>query len=173
MESLERFTQNQLIIEEYVSQWLAPIPSEFGRLADVATLRDVTSGHYHHPALEEVYPESAVHQALLYCHEELFESRWKAATSSGVGFAHAFRPNGCSGCRNCLSLARNRTFSFLRSYGYGATPARSVSLEHTRGPRSSRPGKNSSGSHRLEQPACKSLQPTPPTVAEAPRNLLP
>jgi hypothetical protein len=69
MESLERFTQNQLIIEEYVSQWLAPIPSEFGRLADVATLRDVTSGHYHHPALEEVYPESAVHQALLYCHE--------------------------------------------------------------------------------------------------------
>ena len=73
MESLERFTQNQLIIEEYVSQWLAPIPSEFGRLADVATLRDVTSGHHHHPALEEVYPESAVHQALLYCHEELFE----------------------------------------------------------------------------------------------------
>jgi len=73
VESLERFTQNQLIIEEYVSQWLAAIPSEFGRLADVATLRDVTSGHYHHPALEEVYPESAVHQALLYCHEELFE----------------------------------------------------------------------------------------------------
>ena len=73
MESLERFTQNQLIIEEYVSQWLAAIPSDFGRLVDVATLRDVTSGHYHHPALEEVYSESAVHQALLYCHEELFE----------------------------------------------------------------------------------------------------
>jgi hypothetical protein len=73
VESLERFAQNQLIVEEYVSQWLAPIPSDFGRLADVATLRDVTSGHYHHPALEEVYSESAVHQALLYCHEELFE----------------------------------------------------------------------------------------------------
>jgi hypothetical protein len=73
VESVERFTQNQLIIEEYVSQWLAANPSGFGRLADVATLRDVTSGHYHHPALEEVYSESAVHQALLYCHEELFE----------------------------------------------------------------------------------------------------
>ena len=73
MESLERFAQNQLVIEEYVSQWLAPIPSDFGRLADVATLRDLTSGHYHHPALEEVYSEPAVHQALLYCHEELFE----------------------------------------------------------------------------------------------------
>src|SRR5580700_8196806 len=73
MESLERFAQNQLIIEEYVSQWLARIPSDFGRLADVATLRDVTTGHYYHPALEEVYSESAVHQALLYCHQELFE----------------------------------------------------------------------------------------------------
>jgi hypothetical protein len=73
VESLERFAQNQLVTEEYVSQWLAAIPSDFGRLADVAMLRDVTSGHYHHPALEEVYSESAVHQALLYCHEELFE----------------------------------------------------------------------------------------------------
>jgi hypothetical protein len=73
VESLERFAQNQLVIEEYVSQWLAPTPSDFGRLADVATLRDVTSGHYHHPALEEVYSEASVHQALMYCHEELFE----------------------------------------------------------------------------------------------------
>jgi hypothetical protein len=73
VESLERFAQNQLIIEEYVSQWLAAIPSDFGRLADVAALRDVTTGHYHHPALEEVYSESAIHQALLYCHEELFD----------------------------------------------------------------------------------------------------
>jgi hypothetical protein len=73
VESLERFAQNQRIIEEYVSQWLADIPSDFGRLASVATLRDVTAGRYHHPALEESYSEPAVHQALLYCHEELFE----------------------------------------------------------------------------------------------------
>ncbi|HTP42939.1 MAG TPA: hypothetical protein VMJ13_00155 [Candidatus Acidoferrum sp.] len=73
MESLERFAQNELIIQEYVSQWLAPMPSDFGRLADVAMLRDVTAGRYHHPALEEIYPQPAVHQALLYCHEELFQ----------------------------------------------------------------------------------------------------
>lgn len=72
MESLERFAQNQHIIEEYVSQWLADIPTDFGRLASVARLRDVTAGQYHHPALEERYSESAVHEALLYCHEELF-----------------------------------------------------------------------------------------------------
>jgi hypothetical protein len=73
VDSLERFAQNQSIIEEYVSQWLADIPSSFGRLAHVASLRDVTAGHYHHPALEETYSEPAVHQALRYCHEELFE----------------------------------------------------------------------------------------------------
>ncbi|MGA8143851.1 MAG: hypothetical protein WB987_08195 [Candidatus Acidiferrales bacterium] len=72
MESLERFAQNQLIIEEYVSGWLAEISSDFGRLAHVAMLRDVTAGRYHHPALEKSYSEEAVHQALLYCHEELF-----------------------------------------------------------------------------------------------------
>ena len=73
MDSLERFAQNQSIIEEYVSQWLADIPSSFGRLAHVASLRDVTAGRYHHPALEETYSEPAVHQALRYGHAELFE----------------------------------------------------------------------------------------------------
>jgi len=73
VEPLARFAQNQLIIEEYVSQWLAAIPSDFGRLAHVAMLRDVTAGRYYHPALEEAYSGPAVHQALLYCHEELFE----------------------------------------------------------------------------------------------------
>jgi len=73
MESLERFIQNQLVIEEYVSQWLAVIPTRFRPLSDVAMLRDVTTDRYRHPALEEVYSESTVHQALLYCHEELFQ----------------------------------------------------------------------------------------------------
>jgi hypothetical protein len=73
VESLERFEQNQLIIEEFVSQWLAVIPSDFGRLAHVSRLRDVTTGRYNHPELEEVYSSAAAHQALLYCHEDLFQ----------------------------------------------------------------------------------------------------
>jgi hypothetical protein len=73
MESLERFAQNQRIIEEYASQWLADIPSELGRLVHISMLRDVSSGRYRHPLLEEIYSEPAIHQALLYCHEELFE----------------------------------------------------------------------------------------------------
>jgi len=73
MESLERFAQNQRIIEEYASQWLADIPCDLGRLVHVSMLRDVSSGRYRHPILEEIYSEPAIHQALLYCHEELFE----------------------------------------------------------------------------------------------------
>jgi hypothetical protein len=73
VESLERFTQNQRVIEEYTTLCLAGISSELGRLLHVAMLRDVSTGRYFHPGLEEVYSEPAVHQALLYCHEEIFE----------------------------------------------------------------------------------------------------
>ena len=73
MESLERFSQNQRIIEEYASQWLAAIPSDLGRLLHVSMLRNISTGRYQHPILEEIYSEPGVHQALLYCHEELFE----------------------------------------------------------------------------------------------------
>src|SRR5271156_6137693 len=73
VESLERFAQNQRIIEEFVSQWLGSIPTAAGRLAHPALLRDISSGRYHHPILQDAYSEPAVHQSLLYCHEELFE----------------------------------------------------------------------------------------------------
>lgn len=72
MESLERFTQNQCVIEEFTTRWLAPISSDLGRLVHVSMLRNLSSGHYSHPLLEQVYSEPAVHQALLFCHEELF-----------------------------------------------------------------------------------------------------
>jgi len=73
VESLERFAQNQRIIEVFVSQWLVAIPTALGRLVHVAMLRDIYSGRYHHPILQDAYSEPAVHQSLLYCHEELFE----------------------------------------------------------------------------------------------------
>src|ERR1700740_396319 len=44
-----------------------------GRLATRAMLRDIYTGRYHHPILQDAYSEPAVHQSLLYCHEELFE----------------------------------------------------------------------------------------------------
>jgi hypothetical protein len=73
VESLERFAQNQRIIEDFVSQWLVAIPSVMGRLARVAMLRDIYTGRYRYPILQDEHSEPAVHQSLLYCHEELFE----------------------------------------------------------------------------------------------------
>jgi hypothetical protein len=73
VESLERFSQNQRVIEEFSARALADISTDYGRLVYVSTLRNVSEGRYRHPLLEEVYSEPAVHQALLYCHEELFE----------------------------------------------------------------------------------------------------
>jgi hypothetical protein len=72
VEPLERFTQNQRIIEEFVAQWLARLPGTMARLAHVAMLRDAYTGRYGHVILERSYSAGAVHESLLYCHEELF-----------------------------------------------------------------------------------------------------
>jgi hypothetical protein len=73
MESLERFHQNQRIIDDFTSTTLAAIPSDFGRLVHIATLRDLITGRYRHEGLELLYSVPAVHEALLYCHEEIFQ----------------------------------------------------------------------------------------------------
>ena len=73
METLERFAQNKCIIEEFASRWLAEIDSDLGRLAHISMFRNISSGGYSHPALERIYSPAAVHQALQFCHQELFE----------------------------------------------------------------------------------------------------
>lgn len=73
VETLERFSQNKCIIEEYASRWLAEIDSDLGRLAHVSMLRNISTGLYCHPALERLYSAPAIHQALQFCHQELFE----------------------------------------------------------------------------------------------------
>ena len=73
MESLERFHQNQRIIDDFASNTLAAISTDFGRLVHIATLRDLVSGDYKHDGLEATYSSAAVNEALLYCHEEIFQ----------------------------------------------------------------------------------------------------
>jgi len=72
VESLERFQQSRAVIEDFSSQTLAAISSDFGRLYYVSTLRDTESGRYEHDGLTRLYPENAVQAALSHCHEELF-----------------------------------------------------------------------------------------------------
>ena len=72
MESIERFQQSRAVIEDFSSQTLAAISSDFGRLYYVSSLKDSNSGRYEHDGLMSLYPENAVQAALSHCHEELF-----------------------------------------------------------------------------------------------------
>ena len=72
METLERFQQSRRVIEDFTSRTLAAIPTEFGKLLYVASLRDLASGNYLHEGLAALYPEAAVQQGLQFCHEEMF-----------------------------------------------------------------------------------------------------
>ena len=72
MESLERFQQSRAVIEDFSSQTLAAIPTDFGRLYYVSSLKDADSGRYEHDGLRTLYSENAVQAGLSHCHEELF-----------------------------------------------------------------------------------------------------
>lgn len=65
--------QNRHIIQDFTLTTLAAIPNTFGRLAYLASLRDLSSGRYEHAGLAAVYPAEAIQQALGQCHEELFQ----------------------------------------------------------------------------------------------------
>lgn len=72
MESWARFQQSRVVIEDFSSTTLAAIPTDFGRLRYISSLRDSTTGHYRHEGLLELYSDSSVQEALANCHEELF-----------------------------------------------------------------------------------------------------
>jgi hypothetical protein len=72
VKSFESFQQSRCVIEDFTSRTLAVIPSDFGRLYYVSSLKDSTTGRYQHDGLVEVYSENSVQEALEHCHEELF-----------------------------------------------------------------------------------------------------
>jgi hypothetical protein len=73
MKTLAQLQQNQIIIRDFTLTTLAGIPSTFSRLTYIASLRDLSSGHYEHAGLAALYPDEAIQQALELCHEQLFE----------------------------------------------------------------------------------------------------
>jgi len=72
VESFERFQQSRTVIEDFSSKTLAAIPSDFGRLYYISSLKDSATGRYEHDGLMNVYSESSVQAALTHCHEEMF-----------------------------------------------------------------------------------------------------
>jgi len=72
MESLERFQQTRRVVEDFTSRTLAAIPTDFGRLFYLSSLRTPATGRYEHDGLTSVYSEDSVQQALDHCSRELF-----------------------------------------------------------------------------------------------------
>jgi hypothetical protein len=73
MPALTKLQQNRKIVHEFTVTTLAGIPTLFGRLAYIASLRDLSSGRYEHAGLAALYPDEAIQQALQLCHEQVFE----------------------------------------------------------------------------------------------------
>lgn len=65
------FERNKALIEDFTERTLAAIPSEFGRLLYISTLRDLATGRYVHAGLEERYSEGAVHEVFAGSHREI------------------------------------------------------------------------------------------------------
>jgi hypothetical protein len=72
VESLARFQQSRAVIEDFSSTTLAAIPSDFGRLCYIGSLRRLGTGRYEHEGLLSLYSEDSVQEAISNCHEEMF-----------------------------------------------------------------------------------------------------
>ncbi len=71
MSTWEPFDRNRRLMEDLSTRTLAAIPSEYGRLIYLASLRDLASGRYCHAGLQTQYPQGAVDEAISRAHQEI------------------------------------------------------------------------------------------------------
>ncbi len=105
MGSFERFQQSRCVIEDFTSRTLAVIPSFFGRLYHVSSLKDAVTGRYQHDGLVDVYSENSVQEALEQCHEELFSRILETPL-----------PEQERDLRRCLDSAGDRFWTIVESW---------------------------------------------------------
>lgn len=69
---MDQVLRVQQVVSDFTAATLAAIPTVYGRLIYIASLRDLSSGRYEHAGLAAVYSPEAVQEALAYCHREIF-----------------------------------------------------------------------------------------------------
>ena len=102
---MDSFHQNRSVIEDFTSRTLAAIPSDFGRLYYVSSLKDADTGRYRHDGLMNLYSEDSVQAALAHCHEELFSRILESSLS------HQERD-----LRKCLDAAGDKFWTVVESW---------------------------------------------------------
>jgi hypothetical protein len=70
---LNQLQSHRQILADLVVHYLEPMNSVCGRLAYLASLRDVSTGKYVQGRLGAVYGDAPVSEVLGKCHEEVFE----------------------------------------------------------------------------------------------------
>jgi len=70
---LRQLQIHRQIVHDISVSMLAPLPSLYQRLFHLASLRDDITGKYADTRFAEIYPETAVHESLAGCHEEILE----------------------------------------------------------------------------------------------------
>jgi hypothetical protein len=93
------------VIEDFTSRTLVAIPSVFGRLYYIGSLKDSATGRYRHDGLAEMYSESSVQEALEQCHEELFSRILETPLCDQE-----------RDLRNCLAYADNRFWTVVEAW---------------------------------------------------------
>ena len=105
VESIDRFRRSRCVFEDFTSRTLAAIPSEFGRLYYVSSLKDSLTGRYQHDGLMDMYSETSVQEALGQCHEELFSRILETPLSEQE-----------RDLRKCLDMTGDRFWSFVDTW---------------------------------------------------------
>jgi hypothetical protein len=108
VDSLEWFQQSRAVIEDFTSRTLAAIPSDYGRLYYVSSLKNPDTGRYQHDGLAYLYSEASVQDALAHCHEEIFSRILEAPLRDQE-----------HDLRKCLEVAGDKFWTIVESWRDG------------------------------------------------------